>query len=122
MTTPIITDAMIEQARALQARTFDELATITRLVWIDDGAGGQYPGTPVTISVPCRLSGHVSAAGEQVVGGALVGGSLWDITFPALTEILLSDRIEIDGTMYEVVNAYAPKSRETARVILAVKR
>ncbi|MGP1664478.1 MAG: hypothetical protein ACTS5I_00895 [Rhodanobacter sp.] len=123
----LLSDGALAQARALQAKTFDLVATITRLVEVDDGAGGTLPGTPVTTTSPCRVSGHKSAIGEQIVGGAMQGAGLWDITFPALTDIRLEDRITVvfsptNTRNYEVVNAYAPKSRETARVVLAVER
>jgi hypothetical protein len=123
----LISDGVIAQARRLQERTFDLTATITRLVMIDDGGGGQLPGEPVEFTSPCRISGHKSAVGEQIVGGAMQGAGLWDITFPALTDIRLEDRITIvfsatDTRSYEVINAYAPKSRETARQVLAIQR
>jgi len=123
----LLSDADIARARALQARSFDLTATVTRLVFADDGAGGQLPGTPTTFTSPCRISGHKSALGEQMVGGALQGAGLWDITFPALTDIRLEDRVTIvhsstDTRSYEVMNMSAPKSRETARQVLAVER
>ena len=123
----LLSDADIARARALQARSFDLTATVTRLVMVDDGAGGQLPGTPTTFTSPCRISGHKSALGEQIVAGAMQGAGLFDITFPALTDIRLEDRITIvfSGTetkSYEVINAYSPKSRETARQVLAVER
>ncbi len=123
----LLSDADITRARALQARSFDLTATVTRLVFADDGAGGQLPGTPTTFTSPCRIAGHKSALGEQIVAGAMQGAGLWDITFPALTDIRLEDRVTIvhsstDTRSYEVINAYAPKSRETARQVLAVER
>ena len=123
----LLSDADIARARALQARSFDLTATVTRLVMVDDGAGGQLPGTPTTFTSPCRISGHKSALGEQIVGGAMQAAGLFDVTFPALTDVRLEDRITIvfSGTetkSYEVINAYSPKSRETARQVLAVER
>lgn len=123
----LLSDGAIAKARALQERTFDLTATITRLVEVDDGAGGTLPGTPTTFTSPCRVSGHKSAIGEQIVAGAMQGAGLFDITFPALTDIRLEDRITIvfsatDTRNFEVINAYAPKSRETARQVLCVLR
>lgn len=127
MTSPIVSDATLVQARAMQARTFDLTATVTREVLIDDGGGGTYPGTSVIFQTPCRISGHKSAAGEVMVAGVLQGQSLFDITMPALTDIRLADRITIvfsatDTRTYEVLNMSAPKSRETARTVLAQER
>ena len=123
----LLSDTDLTRMRALQARSFDLTATVTRLVFSDDGAGGQLPGTPTTFTSACRISGHKSALGEQIVAGAMQGAGLWDITFPALTDIRLEDRVTIvhsptDTRSYEVINAYAPKSRETARQVLAVQR
>ena len=123
----LLSDADIARARALQARSFDLTATVTRLVMTDDGAGGQLPGTPTTFTSPCRIAGHKSALGEQIVAGAMQGAGLFDVTFPALTDVRLEDRITIvfsptDTRNFEVINAYAPKSRETARQVLCVQR
>lgn len=123
----LLSDGALARARALQERTFDLTATVTRLVFVDDGGGGQLPGTPTTFTSPCRVSGHKSALGEQIVGGAMQGAGIWDIAFPALTDVRLEDRITVvfsatDTRHYEVINAYAPKSRETARQVLAVER
>lgn len=123
----LLSDTDIERARALQARSFDLTATVTRLVTTDDGAGGQLPGTPTTFTSACRIAGHKSALGEQMVGGALQGAGLFDVTFPALTDVRLEDRLTIvfsatETKQFEVINAYAPKSRETARVVLCVER
>ena len=127
MTIDIVPTAVISKARALQERTFDLTAMITREVMVDDGAGGELPGTPETYTFPCRISEHKSASGERVVAGAIEGASLFDITVPALTDIRLGDDITIvfsatDTRHYEVMNMSAPKSRETARVVLAQQR
>lgn len=108
--------------RATQALTFDLTATITRLVSSDDSAGGQLPSTPTTSTSPCRLAPHRSALSEEVEAALIQGKSLWDITFPALTDVRYQDRITISGQEYEVISRYAPKSRETARTVLCVER
>lgn len=123
----MLSDADLARARALQAKSFDLTATILREVMIDDGGGGTYPGDPITIATPCRISEHKSAAGEVVVAGVLQGANLFDLTFPALTDIRLADRVTIvfsatETRSYEVLNMSAPKSRETARVVLVQER
>jgi len=123
----LLSDTDLTRMRALQARSFDLTATVTRLVFSDDGAGGQLPATPTTFTSACRISGHKSALGEQMVGGALQGAGLFDATFPALTDIRLADRFTVvfsatETKSYEVISAYSPKSRETARVVLCVER
>lgn len=118
----MLSDADLARARELQNRTFDLTATVTRLVTIDDGAGGTLPGVPVTFTSPCRLSPHKAADREAVVAGAVQGVNLWDVTFPALTTVGYADRITIGTQEFEVISRYAPKSRETARVVLCVMR
>lgn len=118
----LLTDADLTRARALQNRTFDLTATITRPTTIDDGGGGTLPGPDVITTSPCRLSPHKAADREAIVAGAVQGVGLWDITFPALTDVGFADRITIGAQGYEVISRYGPKSRETARVVLCVQR
>lgn len=118
----MLTDADLAMMRTTQDLTFDLMATITRLVSVDDGAGGQLPATPVTTESPCRLAPHKAADGEELEASAIQGKGLWDITFPALTDVRYQDQITIEGQGYEVISRYAPRSRETARVVLCVER
>ena len=103
-------------------RAFDKTATITRLVNTPDGAGGWLPATPTTSTSVCRLAPHKSALSEELEASLVQGKGIWDITFPALTDIRYADRVTIDEQGYEVISRYAPKSRETARVMLCVER
>lgn len=118
----MLTAAELAMMRGTQALRFDLTATVTRPVTTDDGEGGRAPAPPVTFTVPCCVAPRKSAVGEEVEAAKIQGKGLWDITFPALTDVRLTDRLTINGRGYEVINQSAPKSRETARVILAVER
>jgi hypothetical protein len=118
----MLSAAELAMMRATQALTFDLTATITRLVSSEDGAGGQLPATPTTSTSACRLAPHKSALSEEVEAAMIQGKALWDITFPALTDVRYQDRIAIGGQEYEVISRYGPKSRETARMVLCVER
>lgn len=118
----LVNAVTLAQVRSMQALTFDKTATVTRATWIDDGAGGTLPGTPVTFAVACRLSPNKTADSEAVLAGAIDTTGMWEITFPALTDIRADDDITVDGKSFEIARVYGPKSRETARVVLAVER
>lgn len=118
-----ITPGQLTLERTLQNATFDLVATITRPgTGTDDGEGGIIPGTSTTFTSPCRLIPRRSEKGEALAASALRAGTVWNITFPALTDIRLNDRITINDLSYEVIARYAPKSRETARTVLCVER
>ena len=118
----LVNAATLAQVRAMQALTFDKTATVTRAVYVDDGEGGTLPGTPITFTSPCRLSPNKTADSEAVIAGAIDTTGMWEITFPALTDIRASDDITVDGKSFEIARVYGPKSRETARVVLAVEK
>lgn len=118
----MLTAAELAIMRGMQNRRFDLTATITRPSVTDDGAGGTLPGTTTTFTSLCCRAPHKAADGEAVVAGNIQGTGLWDITFPALTDVRGADQITIDGQGYEVISHYAPKSRETARMVLCVER
>lgn len=118
----MLTPAELAIMRGTQEMRFDLTATITRPGGTDDGAGGKLPGAPTTFNVPCCRLPHKSAVGEEVEAGTIQGEGLWDISFPALTDVRLQDQITINGHGYEVISPQGPKSRETARVVLCVER
>jgi hypothetical protein len=108
--------------RAFQALTFDKTATITRAVYVDDGAGGTVPGTPITFTSSCRLSPNKTADSEAVLAGRIDTTGMWEITFPALTDIRASDDITVGSQQFEIARVYGPKSRESARMVLAIEK
>ena len=108
--------------RGTQNLRFDLTATISRPGGTDDGEGGTLPGAPTTSTSPCCRIPHKAADREEVIAAQIQGRSVWDISFPALTDVQLQDRITIGDTSYEVISLYGPKSRETARVALCVGR
>jgi hypothetical protein len=119
----MLTTAELSIFRSTQVLRFDLTATVTRpAAGTDDGEGGKLPASPTTFTSACCRAAHKAADREEVVAAKIQGRSVWDITFPALTDVRLTDRITIEGKDYEVISLYAPKSRETARMILAVER
>lgn len=118
----LLTPAELAIFRTTQLMRFDLTATIERPGGTEDSSGGFLPGSPTTFTSPCCITPHRAAQQETLVGAELQGQALWDISFPALTDIKQTDQITVDGQGYEVVSLQAPKSRETARVVLCVER
>lgn len=118
----MLTAAELAMMRSTQSQRFDLTATVSRPNGTTDNAGGALPSAPTTFDSACCRTPHKSALGEEVEAGAIQGKGLWDITFPALTDARLQDQITIGSQSYEVVKLDAPKSRETARVVLCVER
>jgi hypothetical protein len=118
----MLNSAELAIQRATQNRRFDLVATIERPNGTDDGAGGLLPAAPTTFTSPCCRAPRNSAVGERVEAAKIQGQTVWEITFPALTDVRLEDRIRIEGVGYEVIANFGPKSRETARMVLCVQR
>lgn len=112
----------LARVRAVQALTFDLTATVSHPNYTDDGAGGRLPAAPTTFTVPCRRASHRSTEGETIVAERVQGRELWDITFPAGTDIRQESIITIGSQGYEVVSKRGPRSWETALVVLCVER
>ncbi len=116
----MLSTAELTDMRALQALTFDQVATVTRRTYTDDGAGGQTESTS-TSSLPCRVA-PASAGQRQMLAGQNAELPAWRVTFAALADVRLTDRISVAGHNLEVVAVLGTESRETARVVLGVQR
>lgn len=121
----MLTDAELCDMRTLQALTFDQVATVTRRVYADDGAGGQTE-TTTTSSLSCRVApaSAQQAAGvrSSYLGGQFAEIQIWKVTFAALADVRKNDRIVVAGKSLEVQGVLGAESRETARVTLCVER
>lgn len=100
--------AEIDAARADLATMLPDLCAIARKQSVSDGGGGTIDTwVDVATGVPCRLHPAAAVAG----GGAGVtpgGGRLNDatthlVTLDAKTDVVLEDRIVVDGGTFEVL-------------------
>ena len=112
--------AELTDMRAIQALTFDQVATVTRRVLTDDGSGGQTESN-ATFSLPCRVA-PASGMQRQMMGAQYAELQSWKVTFAALSDVRLTDRISVAGHSIEVVAVLGTESRETALIVLGVQR
>jgi len=128
----MLSAADLAYTRDTQALTFRDLCILEHRSEESDGMGGTLPVLTHTEDIPCRAAPMRVQAAESLVGGQLQGGLPWEITLPAETEIDVSDRLNvggslIDGTItggrwFEALAIYAAWSTETARVVLCAER
>ncbi len=116
----MLSTAELTDMRALQALTFDQVATVTRRTYTDDGAGGQTESTS-TSSLPCRVA-PASAGQRQMLAGQYAELAAWRVTFAALADVRTSDMVTVAGHSLEVIAVLGAESRETAKVVLCVER
>jgi hypothetical protein len=98
----LLSTAQIEAMRATAERAFPDLATIQRRTEISDGGGGTTTTwADLAENVPCRLSpvggGEVGLTGARIADEAT---SL--VTMAATRDVVESDRLVIDGFVYDV--------------------
>ena len=93
----LLTDAEMTAMRAAAEQIMSMAAEIFRPQSVADGAGGQVDTWPVSGSaVSCRISSANSYAGDvRLIADRLGVDTVYMATFPAGTDIRISDRIEI---------------------------
>lgn len=94
----------------LNAQILPDTATILGPATEPDGEGGETEGWAPIATTPCRLDPYGGATSSRGAGGEGQGhaGERIDsrtshiVTMPANTAVTVENRIEIDGTTYEV--------------------
>lgn len=124
-----ITDAEMDDLRALMKSTMLETATIRRRNRVSDGAGGYIdsgdPDNPPAVAenVPVlRVSGVEGASVSHIAGGQDVYGLRWELWFPHDTDVRDDDQVEINGTEYEVIDTAIPATYNVGTLAYARKR
>jgi hypothetical protein len=116
----MLTATELTDMRTMQALTFDQVATVSRRAYSDDGAGGQTE-TVSLISLPCRVA-PATAGQRQSLAGQYAELQVWRVTFAALADVRRNDKISVLGKSLEVLAVLGAESRETARVTLCTER
>lgn len=116
----MLTAGELAAARAVQAQTLTETATIYRRTLASDGMGGQTESTAQSTAA-CRVA-PARPAETALVAGQVRELQAYRITFPAETDVRTDDKVAVRGVTYEVLGVLAPATLETARVVLAVQR
>lgn len=111
----MIEDDVLRRARALQEMTMTQEAEVLRSsVIVDDMGMSSSSPDSVVGTTKCRVA--PGGQRESVVAGRLIGVGTWRVTLPATSDVRQTDRLRIDGRVYEVLSILAPATFETARV------
>ncbi len=116
----MIDASALEAMQATQALTLTTACTIARRTYTDDGAGGQTE-TLALIDSTCRIVPSGNMPDYSIFAAQAVEKQLFRITFAAGTDVRKDDKIVIGALDYEVLGVLAPKTIETARVVIAVE-
>ena len=111
--------SLIELARMQQTarEKMPSLASVKRLSRSADGYGGETQiYTSIYENIPCRIDNLNQS--ELPLNGAIAE---YKISLPAGTDVLATDRVEIEGNLYAVFGSVYKKSYEITRDI-EVKR
>lgn len=106
-----------QAARDTQRLTMLDEATIQRPTEVSDGMGGIEHTWEAIGTVICRIA--VNAGRDAfVIAGQLRETAPWKVTFPALTDVRVTDRLIVKGMTLEVVGVAGPSTFETARIVI----
>ena len=106
--------------QAEQAKTLTTAASIVRRTYTSDGMGGQTE-TLVLTDAMCRIVPSANMPDYSIFAAQAVEKQLFRVTFAAGTDIRKDDQIITLGQTLEVLGILAPKTVETARVVIAVE-
>lgn len=106
--------------RAVQARYMPDACQIMRRSSTRDAYNEQVDTYAPVVTVQCRIAQVVSRGGSEVVTGAnmLTGTPQFELTVPYDTDVRDSDRIQHNGTTYDVMDCGIAGTFATARRVI----
>jgi SPP1 family predicted phage head-tail adaptor len=110
----------LDKIRAEQNKLMPETVYVQRLTRTSDGAGGWTEAWQTVATTKGRLAPSQRGAGEAERGGAMSAYAEYVATLPSNTELQQADRLQINGTQYEV-EAILDRSEKTALRVICVK-
>ena len=110
----------LSEMRAEQEKQMPEVVYIQRLTRTPDGAGGWTETWQTVAMTKGRIAPSQRGAGEEVRAGAVTAYGEYIVTLPHDTELRQDDRLQINGTQYEV-GAILNRSEKTALRVLVSK-
>lgn len=116
----MITASDLAAMQATQALTLTTACNIVRRTYASDGMGGQTE-TLVLIDALCRIVPSANMPDYSIFAARAVEHGLFRVTFAAGTDVRKDDQIITLGQTLEVLGVLAPKTVETARVVIAVE-
>jgi hypothetical protein len=104
-------------ASNIEDELLPDTATINRPGgWVSDGQGGRTAGSATSTTAPVRLS---ALSGDELYSAQRVAAEAqWSATFPAFTDVRVTDTVTVLGKTLEVLWVGAPKSNEVQRKTL----
>ena len=99
-----------------------DTATIMRATSTPDGVGNRTLTWATLATSPCRLDADPKMTGaEKVVAERFRNTQIWELCFPAGTDVQITDRVEVFGLLLSVESIVAPRSIEIERLALCVE-
>lgn len=122
----MVPQAEIDAIRVEMERMLPETAVIYRPTRTNDTSGGTTEVLAASSPIDCRvapLGGGLGAAmAEQIRAGRIGTEEAWMITFPAETDIVITDLIVIlNDRPMEVVAVLAPRSWQMTHRVICVE-
>ncbi|MEZ0396830.1 MAG: phage head closure protein [Anaerolineales bacterium] len=109
----------LSKIRAEQNKLLTETVYIQRLTRTSDGAGGWSEVWQTVATTKGRIAPS-QRGGENVQGGAITAYGEYIVTLPHDTELQQDDRLQVNGTQYEL-EAIMERSEKTALRVLVKK-
>lgn len=96
---------VIDQGRVSFDESLPDVALVKHRTGTSDGRGGQSESYDAGTALACRLlpMGAREAAGREEASGHKAS-SWWTLLFPAGSDLRTTDRVELDGEAYEVID------------------
>ena len=123
MAKQLLTTRQLNKMRDTAERLLPSTCVIYRRTLSDDGNGGKATTYTETETVDCRLVFYSNRPGapDRTQGGKVRAADLFLLSVPQSTDIRETDRVEINGTTYDVVSDLAERSYEVTKRVLVKK-
>jgi hypothetical protein len=119
----MLTQRQLTKMRRVANRLLPDIATILRRTLVDDGAGGEEATYNPIGTTLCRFSAIdiKTRIKDQMTGGRIQNNEGFLMSFPHDAEVQETDRLAINGNVYDMISAGDKRSFEVNKRFI-VKR
>ncbi len=113
----MIPPGQLAAMRAAVLLSLDQTCAVLRETLVPNGAGGVARELIAIDTLPCRLRPRGGLGVERFLGEQIQARSDWEAVLPFDAEVDVTDRLEVEGSTYEIVAL--DRGRSDATEVLA---
>ncbi|MCA9860692.1 MAG: hypothetical protein KC438_13270 [Thermomicrobiales bacterium] len=112
-------DWLMDQGKASLATLFDRTCSVIRTTQVSNGAGGTIEASSTVGTYSCSIGPVRARSGEDLEPRGVVEVTTdQQVTLPLNADVLITDKLAIDGVEFDIVGVSMPASIEFVKTVI----